>query len=105
MARIGAVMAIAITSMACPVSAAPDTSANDQSTEAPRLRVFAEDADLGAGASISDEAFNDNAPTSARREAAPQVIVAPLPPAVLTALPLLGAMWTARRYRMWRRGA
>ncbi len=102
-ARIGIVVAIAITSMVCPISAAPDQGASNASTDLPRFRVFAEDADFGTGTLMPDDEFYAITIPNTQREAAPQVIIAPLPPAALTGLPLLGGMWVALRYRTWRR--
>jgi hypothetical protein len=70
-----------------------------------RLHLFPEDSDPIAVIDTPDDSAD--LPRAALRSAPAmpqQVIIAPLPPAVVTALPLLAGMWATRRYKLWRRG-
>jgi hypothetical protein len=71
-----------------------------------RLRVFPEDVTLGWSHELPgpiDDAPQTLAGRQAQHHAESQVIVAPMPPAVLTGLPLLAGLWVVRHYRMWLR--
>ena len=68
-----------------------------------RLRVFPEDLAVESSADTNDDTPRSIMLTRAHQQAESQVIIAPLPPAVFTGLPLLAGLWVVRHYRTWLR--